>query len=247
MRDIMMSALRASLVTWVLCGIAYPLALTGLGQWLMPVQANGSLERNEDGVVIGSRLIGQHWNGPKWFHGRRSATTDTDPHDPTKTVPAPYNAASSGASNLGPTSKGLAQRLSANRKALEEMQPELVGAKLPADILTTSGSGLDPDISPANAALQVARIAQARGIPPARSSLRTSASGEWINDHTHGQQFKARFIHTSAPTSIDGIEKYLGSGMIRGIGPVYAKKMVNAFGEKAFDIIEVCLFGALCH
>ena len=128
MRDIVTSALRASLVTWLLCGLAYPLALTGLGQWLMPFQANGSLERNPDGAVIGSRLIGQAWNGPQWFHGRPSATTDTDPNDPTKTVPAPYNAASSGASNLGPTSKDLAKRLSADRKALEEMQPELVGA-----------------------------------------------------------------------------------------------------------------------
>jgi K+-transporting ATPase ATPase C chain len=167
MLDIMMSALRASLVTWVLCGIAYPLALTGLGQWLIPVQANGSLERNADGTVIGSRLIGQAWKGPQWFHGRPSATTDTDPNDPTKTVPAPYHAASSGASNLGPTSKDLAERLSANRKALEEMQPELAGAMLPADMLTTSASGLDPDISPANAALQIARVARARDVTPA--------------------------------------------------------------------------------
>jgi K+-transporting ATPase ATPase C chain len=167
MRHIMITALRASLVTWVLCGIAYPLALTGLGQWLMPFQANGSLERNPDGAVVGSRLIGQAWNGPQWFHGRPSATTDTDPNDPAKTVPAPYNAAGSGASNLGPTSEDLAERLSADRKALEETQPELAGAKLPADMLTTSASGLDPDISPANAVFQVARVARARGISPA--------------------------------------------------------------------------------
>jgi K+-transporting ATPase ATPase C chain len=163
----MISAVRASLVTWVLCGVAYPLALTGLGQWLMPFQANGSLARNPDGTVIGSRLIGQYWNGPEWFHGRPSATTDTDPNDATKTVPAPYNAASSGASNLGPTSRNLAERLSADRKTLEEAQPELAGAMLPADMLTTSASGLDPDISPANAALQVTRVARARGVPPA--------------------------------------------------------------------------------
>jgi potassium-transporting ATPase KdpC subunit len=167
MRHLMITALRASLVTWVLCGIAYPLALTGLGQWLMPFQANGSLERNPDGTVIGSRLIGQAWNGPQWFHGRPSATTDADPNDPTKTVPAPYNAAGSGASNLGPTSKDLAERLSADRKALEETQPEFAGAKLPADMLTTSASGLDPDISPAYAALQVARVAQARRVEAA--------------------------------------------------------------------------------
>jgi len=167
MRDIMMSALRASLVTWVLCGLAYPLALTGLGQWLMPDQANGSLERKPDGTMIGSRLIGQAWKGPQWFHGRPSATTEADPNDPAKTVPAPYNAASSGASNLGPTSKDMAERLSADRKALEMAQPELAGAMLPADMLTASASGLDPDISPANAALQVARVARARGVPPA--------------------------------------------------------------------------------
>ena len=167
MRHIMITALRASLVTWVLCGIAYPLALTGLGQWLMPFQANGSLETNPAGTVIGSRLIGQAWNGPQWFHGRPSATTDADPSDPAKTVPTPYNAASSGASNLGPTSKDLAERLSADRKALEETQPELAGVKLPADMLTTSASGLDPDISPAYAALQAARVAQARGVPAA--------------------------------------------------------------------------------
>jgi K+-transporting ATPase ATPase C chain len=167
MRQIMITALRASLVTWVLCGIAYPLALTGLGQWLMPFQANGSLERNPHGTVIGSRLIGQAWHGPQWFHGRLSATTDTDPNDPAKSVPAPYNAASSGASNLGPTSKDLAKRLFADRKALEAAQPDFAGTMLPADTLTASASGLDPDISPANATLQVARVARARGVPPA--------------------------------------------------------------------------------
>jgi potassium-transporting ATPase KdpC subunit len=163
MGDIIMTALRASLVTWVLCGIAYPLALTGLGQWLMPFQANGSLERSPDGTVIGSHLVGQDWNGPQWFHGRPSATTDTDPADPAKTVPAPYNAASSAGSNLGPASKDLLERLLRDRQALETSQPELAGAMLPADMLTTSASGLDPDISPANAALQAARVARARG------------------------------------------------------------------------------------
>jgi potassium-transporting ATPase KdpC subunit len=164
MCDVMMGALRASLVTWALCGLAYPLALTALGQWLMPFQANGSLERNANGTVIGSRLIGQAWKGPQWFHGRPSATTDTDPTDPAKTVPAPYNAAGSTGSNLGPTSKDLLQRLLADRAALEAVQPQLASARLPADMLTTSASGLDPDVSPANAALQVARVAQARKV-----------------------------------------------------------------------------------
>ena len=182
MREFMIPALRASIVTWMLCGLIYPLALTGLGQWLMPVQANGSLETGADGTVVGSRLIGQLWNGPEWFHGRPSATTDTDPNDPTKTVTAPYNAASSGGSNLGPTSKELEERLSADRKALEQVQPDLAGVKLPADMLTASGSGLDPDISPANAALQVPRVAQARGVSAA-------AVDALLAQHTTGRVF----------------------------------------------------------
>ena len=157
MRDILLSAVRASLVTWVLCGIVYPLTLTGLGQWLLPFQANGSLVRNPEGTVIGSRLIGQAWNGPQWFHGRPSATVDADPTDSAKTISAPYNAASSTGSNLGPASKDLLKRLLGDREALEATQPELAGATLPADMLTTSASGLDPDISPANATLPRSR------------------------------------------------------------------------------------------
>jgi potassium-transporting ATPase KdpC subunit len=165
MPSVMISAVRASLVTFVLCGLLYPLSLTGLAQLFLPFQANGSLERGADGVVIGSRLIGQQWNGPEWFHGRPSATTAADPSDPSKTLPAPYNAANSTGSNLGPTSKTLAERLMNDRGALERAQPELVGRLLPADMLTTSASGLDPDITPATAALQVARVARARGVP----------------------------------------------------------------------------------
>jgi K+-transporting ATPase ATPase C chain len=164
MWNMMMSALRASLVTWLLCGLVYPLTLVGLGQWMFPFQANGSLERSPQGTIIGSRLIGQQWDGPEWFHGRPSAITGTDPSDPTKTIPAPYNAASSGGSNLGPTSKALMERLTADRETLETAQPELVGRPLPADMLTTSASGLDPDISLANAALQVERVARSRGV-----------------------------------------------------------------------------------
>jgi len=164
---IMLPALRAALVTWALCGIAYPLAVTGLGQLLLPVEANGSLEQAPDGAILGSRLIGQLWTGDEWFHGRLSATTDVDPNDPTRTIAAPYNAASSGASNFGPTSKELIARLGADRATLERSQPELVGKSLPADMLTASASGLDPDITPADAALQVARVARARGVPVA--------------------------------------------------------------------------------
>jgi potassium-transporting ATPase KdpC subunit len=166
MFDIVSGALRVALVTFVLCGFAYPFAVTVLGQLLTPVQARGSLATNADGVVLGSRLIGQNWTDPKWFRGRPSATTDTDPNDSTKTIPAPYNAASSSASNLGPTSKALQDRLADDRKALDAAQPGLAGKTLPADVLTTSGSGLDPDITPANAILQIERIAKARGAPP---------------------------------------------------------------------------------
>jgi potassium-transporting ATPase KdpC subunit len=160
----MLPALRVALVTWVLCGILYPLAVTGLAQWLAPFQANGSLVKGGDGQNLGSSLIGQQWTGPQWFHGRPSATTGTDPSNPAATVSVPYNAANSGGSNLGPTSKLLAERIAADRRALEDVQPELAGRALPADMLTASGSGLDPDISPGDAALQVPRIAKARGL-----------------------------------------------------------------------------------
>ena len=164
MLAMLMTALRASLATCVLCGLLYPLAVDGLAQLALPYQANGSLERDADGAVIGSRLIGQPWEGPEWFHGRPSATT-ADPSDAAKTVPAPYNAASSGGSNLGPTNKALMDRLMADRQTLERAQPELAGKVLPADMLTTSSSGLDPDISPAHALLQAPRVARARGVP----------------------------------------------------------------------------------
>jgi potassium-transporting ATPase KdpC subunit len=159
-------AVRVSLVTFVLCGIAYPLAVTGVAQLAMPFHANGSLVRSERGEIIGSRLIGQQWNDPQWFHGRPSATKTADPKDPTKTIAAPYNAANTSASNLGPTSKALQDRLMEDRKALEEAQPDLAGRMLPADVLTTSASGLDPDITPAFARLQIERVAKARGVAP---------------------------------------------------------------------------------
>ena len=163
MRDISAcGALRLSLVTLVLCGLAYPLAVTALGQWLLPWQANGSLKTDARGEVIGSVLIGQRWDGPEWFHGRPSATTEADPQNPNETIPAPYNAAGSGGSNLGPSSKVLFARLKNGRAVLEQVQLELRREALPSDMLTTSGSGLDPDISPANAALQASRVAKTR-------------------------------------------------------------------------------------
>jgi K+-transporting ATPase ATPase C chain len=170
MLNIMTSALRVSLVTIVLCGLIYPLAVTALAQWLLPYQANGSLEIEAKGAILGSRLIGQDWTGPQWFHGRLSVTSEIDPNDPTKTLPRPYNAANSTGSNLGPTSRTLVERLAADRKALAESQPELMNQLLPADMLTSSASGLDPDISPAYAALQLSRVAEARGVPVAEIS-----------------------------------------------------------------------------
>jgi K+-transporting ATPase ATPase C chain len=164
MLAIIMPAVRASAILWLLLGLAYPIAVTGLAQLLFPDAARGSLVTRADGTVLGSRLIGQQWTGPEWFHGRLSATTRTNPDDPSATIPAPYNAANSGGSNLGPGSRTLVERLAADRSALDQEQPELAGKPIPADALTTSASGLDPDISPAFAALQVARVARARGI-----------------------------------------------------------------------------------
>jgi K+-transporting ATPase ATPase C chain len=162
----MLNQIRPALVMVVamtiLTGLVYPLAITGIAEAVFPVQARGSLIER-DGKVVGSALIGQAFTEAKYFHGRPSATTDTDPSDSTKTVPAPYNAASSGGSNLGPTSKALAARVHDDVAALGLP----AGTKVPADLVTTSGSGLDPDISPAAAALQVPRVAAARGLPAA--------------------------------------------------------------------------------
>jgi potassium-transporting ATPase KdpC subunit len=165
MRNIIIGALRFSLVSWILCGFVYPLLTNICAQTLFPFQANGSLVTRTDGTIVGSTLIGQNWSGPQWFQGRPSATLGSDPNDPEKSVAEPYNASNSGGSNLGPTSKQLWQRLLTDRKALELALPKLVGQVLPADMLTTSASGLDPEISIANAGLQAPRVASARRIP----------------------------------------------------------------------------------
>lgn len=144
----------------VITGLAYPLAMTGLAGAIFPAKAAGSLiVRN--GTIIGSSLIGQNFTGAGYFHGRPSATTATDPADATKTVPAPYNAANSSGSNLGPTSAALAERVKGD---LEALRAENAAAPVPVDLVTTSGSGLDPDISPAAADFQVPRIAKDRRI-----------------------------------------------------------------------------------
>ena len=156
----------------VLTGLAYPLAMTGIAQVVFPRQANGSLIKKDDGKVIGSELIGQNFADDKYFHGRPSATSDTDPNDPTKTVPAPYNAANSVGSNLGPTSKALIDRVTEDTKKLQAENPS---APVPVDLVTTSASGLDPDITPAGAYFQVPRVAKARGVSEDR--LRALVAG----------------------------------------------------------------------
>jgi K+-transporting ATPase ATPase C chain len=143
----------------VITGLIYPLGMTGIAQLLFPRQANGSLIER-DGKVIGSALIGQHFTDDKYFRGRPSATTETDPNDPSKTVPVPYAADNSAGSNLGPTSKALIDRVTGDAKKLQAENPN---APVPADLVTTSASGLDPDITPAGALFQVPRVAKARG------------------------------------------------------------------------------------
>jgi potassium-transporting ATPase KdpC subunit len=150
-------------VMTVLTGLIYPLGMTGIAQLIFPNQANGSLiERN--GKVIGSALIGQNFTDAKYFHGRPSATTETDPNDASKTIPVPYAADNSGGSNLGPTSKALIDRVTGDAKTLQAENP---GTPVPVDLVTTSASGLDPDITPAGVLFQVPRVAKARGMSEA--------------------------------------------------------------------------------
>ncbi|HMA48719.1 MAG TPA: potassium-transporting ATPase subunit KdpC [Magnetospirillaceae bacterium] len=156
-------ALLATIVLTLILGLAYPLAMTYLSGALFPHQAHGSLVKKEDGTIIGSELIGQNFAGATYFHGRPSATTDTDPNDATKTVPAPYNAASSNASNAAPSSKALIADVQSRVEALKAENPDAKG-EVPVDLVTTSGSGLDPDISVAAALYQVPRVAKARGM-----------------------------------------------------------------------------------
>jgi potassium-transporting ATPase KdpC subunit len=145
----------------LITGLVYPLAMTAIAGAVFPKQAEGSLIE-KDGKVVGSALIGQEFKDDKYFHGRLSATTAPDPNDSTKSVPAPYNAANSGGSNLGPTSKTLADRVTADVNKLKAENPS---QPVPIDLVTTSASGLDPDISPEGALFQVPRVAKARNMP----------------------------------------------------------------------------------
>src|SRR5258707_9103925 len=148
----------------LITGVAYPFAITGIAQVIFPDKAQGSLVER-DGKVVGSALIGQEFTSEGYFHGRPSATTAPDPNDATKTVPAPYNAANSGGSNLGPTNKALIERVQGD---VEKLKGENASVPVPIDLVTTSGSGLDPHISPEAAFFQVPRVAKARKMPEER-------------------------------------------------------------------------------
>ena len=176
----MLKEIRPAIVMTLLMtdvtGLVYPLAMTAIAGAVFPHQAGGSLIE-KDGKVLGSGLIGQNFTRPGYFHGRPSATSDVDPKDPAKTVPAPYNAANSSGSNAGPTSKALVERVQEDIKALKAENPN---APIPIELVTTSASGLDPDISPEAALFQVPRVARERGI--AEEKLR-----ELVQLHTEGR------------------------------------------------------------
>jgi potassium-transporting ATPase KdpC subunit len=163
LREIRPAILILVLLT-LITGLAYPLAMTAIAGVIFPKQAQGSLIER-DGKVIGSALIGQEFKEEKYFHGRPSATTAPDPADAAKTVPAPYNAANSGGSNLGPTSKALNDRI---KEDVDRLKAENSSSPVPIDLVTTSGSGLDSDISPEGALFQVPRVAKARNMPEER-------------------------------------------------------------------------------
>jgi potassium-transporting ATPase KdpC subunit len=160
----------------LITGLIYPLAMTAIAGVIFPDQAEGSLIER-DGKVIGSALIGQDFKDDRYFHGRPSATVAPDPNDSTKTVPAPYNAANSGGSNLGPTSKALADRI---KEDVEKLKAENPGSPVPVDLVTTSASGLDPDISPEAALFQMPRVAKARNMPEDRVR-------QLVTQHTQGR------------------------------------------------------------
>lgn len=168
MKKQLMVAIIYTLITTVIFGIAYPLVVTGLSQWLFPRQANGSLIV-KNGQIIGSSLIGQNFTGQKYFHPRPSAAGSPPGYDPT----------ASGGSNLGPTNQALVTRVEQDVATLQKQNP---GVPIPADLVTASGSGLDPDISPASAEFQVPRVAKARGL--SEDEVRRI-----VARHTQGRQF----------------------------------------------------------
>jgi K+-transporting ATPase ATPase C chain len=181
----MLSQIRPAVVLLalftLLTGLVYPLAITGIAQIAMPRQANGSL-LPVDGRPVGSALIGQNFASDRYFHGRPSATQAQDPahpDDPSKTIDAPYNAANSTGSNLGPTSQKLIDRVKADVEAKRAAGWQ---GPIPVDAVTTSASGLDPDISPDNAFAQVAAVAKARSLPEdaVRALVEANIQGRFV-------------------------------------------------------------------
>jgi len=160
----------------LITGLFYPLAMTGIAGVIFPGRSQGSLIER-DGKVVGSELIGQLFTKDEYFHGRPSATNTPDPQDSTKTVDAPYNAVNSMGSNLGPTNQALIDRVKGDLERLKEENPS---AAVPIDLVTTSGSGLDPHISPEAALFQVPRVAKARNMPEDRIR-------QLVNDHIEGR------------------------------------------------------------
>lgn len=163
------TACRMTLVLALLTGIVYPVVMAGLAHVLFPHQAEGSLI-TRDGRIVGSELIGQNFSAPGYFHGRPSAAGDKG-----------YDASSSGGSNLGPTNKSLIDTVRQRLKDLLEKNPGIKPAQVPADMVTASGSGLDPEISPAGAEIQIPRVARARGLSEdsLRALVRAHTRGRW--------------------------------------------------------------------
>jgi potassium-transporting ATPase KdpC subunit len=168
-------AITMVIVFTLLLGIGYPLAMTGIAQVVFPHQANGSLIYDKNGKVIGSELIGQNFTAAKYFHGRISAITGTDSAG--KSIPTPYDASNSSASQYGPTAKALIDRVTADAAKLKAENP---AAPVPVDLVTSSASGLDPDITPAGAYFQVPRVAKARSLP--EDKVR-----QLVDDHIEGR------------------------------------------------------------
>lgn len=191
-------AIVLTLLLTVVVGIVYPLATTGVAQWLFPAQANGSIV-SVNGKPIGSSLIGQYWTQPQYFHGRPSATTNP------QGTPAPYQANNSGASNLGPTNAVLLKTVQDRVAALKKENPDVApGTPIPVDLVTASGSGLDPDISVAAAYYQIPRVAKARGL-----SVQTVR-------RLVDQQVKGRFLGLFGEPRINVLELNLALDALSG-------------------------------
>ena len=170
-------AISLAVLLTILLGLVYPLTITGIAQPVFPFQANGSLLRDDFGTVVGSALIGQEFTSPGYFHGRPSVTVDADSGED-----RPYNAANTTASNLAPTNQKLIDTVEARTRAYRELNGLSSETRVPVDAVTSSGSGLDPHITPANARLQVTRVAQARG-------LNQEAVAALVDAHTEGRTF----------------------------------------------------------